>query len=631
MSGVCGAWSVGGDRIDLGPALSILERRGPEKTRHWNDGEVSLGHTLLATTPEALVENLPCTDPGSGCTVTADARIDNRDELIALLGLSNGTRVIGDGALILRAYIQWGEDCPSHLLGDFAFAIWDPRVRKMFCARDHMGMRQLVYHSHPRVFAFATETEALLALQKVPRRINDGRIADYLDDLEGFDFTSTFFEDVFRLPPAHCLTISDQGLSLRRYWELLPGPQLRLESDEQYAQAFLEVFTEAVRCRLRSTGSIGAMLSGGMDSSSVVAVASRLLASEGAGPLKTFSAVGPDPDTCIETRSIECALTIAGLDPVKIDYSSLDDSLEDLIRLTREASEPFDQMTLVRAVNLAAHRAGVNVLLDGVGGDVALTASNRIADYLRHFRFRAAWREALAEQHFWEIPGYAVRNIVEAAWCWLIPSPIRKLRHHIIWLAKTHLAGRPRLMSANLARKVNRHGRWRKFRSHISYAHLTDAEQRAQAIRHPHLTVGRERYDREASQLAIEPRDPFLDIRLLQFCLSLPSSVLQNQGWPKLLLRHAMEGMLPNQIIWRRGRAHLGWHFKQWLFASWPDWKAELESASQMSGYLSSNEIQRLKMTHDGSPWNSQDLIDAFYLRLFHASTVIGRSLRSPR
>ena len=595
----------------------MLKRRGPDGTRQWIKNEVALGHTLLATTPEALVEKLPISDPSTGCTITADARIDNREELIALLELDGATRSIGDGELILRAYIRWGEDCPNHLLGDFAFAIWDPRVRKIFCARDHMGMRQLIYHYHPGLFAFATETEALLSLPDVPKRINDGRIADYLDDLEGLDFTSTFFEDVFRLPPAHSLTVSDEGLSMRPYWKLGPGPQLRLGSDEEYAQAFLEVFTEAVRCRLRSTGSLGAMLSGGMDSSSVVAIASRLLASQDAGPLKTFSAVGPNPDTCIETRSVEAALTMPGLDPVKVDYSDLDESLDDLIRITRQSSEPFDQMTLVRAVNLAAHRAGVKVLLDGVGGDVALTASNRIADHLQHLRFRAAWREARAEQRFWGIPGFATRNLLEATWSLLIPSSIRKLRHHILWLAMTHLAGRPRLMSANLARKVNRYTRWRKFRSHLGYAHLTDAERRAQSIRHPHLTVGRERYDREASKVAIEPRDPFLDIRLLQFCLSLPGSSFQQDGWPKLLLRRAMEGILPNEVIWRRGRTHLGWDFKQSLFASWPDWEAEMEGVSQLPHYLSIAEIKRLKTIQHSSPGKSQLLIDSRYLWRF--------------
>ena len=106
MSGICGVWAFDGGAPDLDPLLAKLERRGPDGTNRWQDGPVALGHTLLATTPEALVEVLPLTEPDSGCTITADARIDNREELIAALDLAGETRVIGDGELILRAYLE---------------------------------------------------------------------------------------------------------------------------------------------------------------------------------------------------------------------------------------------------------------------------------------------------------------------------------------------------------------------------------------------------------------------------------------------------------------------------------------------------------------------------------------------
>ena len=158
----------------------------------------------------------------------------------------------GDAGLALAAYLEWGEGCVEHFLGDFAFAVWDPRHRRLFCARDHMGMRQLIYHHSPgRFFAFATEPRAILVLPQVPYRINEARIADYLvEELEGIDKTSTFFEEVYRLPPAHTLTVTPEGMRQRRYWALEAGPELRLASDDEYAEAFLEVFTEAVRCRL---------------------------------------------------------------------------------------------------------------------------------------------------------------------------------------------------------------------------------------------------------------------------------------------------------------------------------------------------------------------------------------------
>src|SRR5262249_39433765 len=147
--------------------------------------------------------------------------LDNREDLIAELGLDGIERVIGDGELILRAYLRWGKDCPSKLLGDFAFAIWDPRKSELFCARDHMGMRQLIYHHIPNErFVFATEVGAVLANSRVMRELNEGRIADFLDDLEDLDLTSTFYSQLYRLPPAHSLLVGNGQASLHRYWSL---------------------------------------------------------------------------------------------------------------------------------------------------------------------------------------------------------------------------------------------------------------------------------------------------------------------------------------------------------------------------------------------------------------------------
>src|SRR5687768_586533 len=248
MSGICGIVRLDGGKVtsaEIAAMTAVLERRGPEGTKQWQSGPAGLGHTLLGTTPEALVETLPLTDDESGCTITADVRLDNREELLAELGLDGESRVIGDGELILRAYLRWGDDCPKQLLGDFAFAIWDERQNRLFCARDHMGMRRLNYFHEPgKILVFATEPEAVLAHPLVPRRINQARIADYLDHMEGFDLTSTFFEDVHRLPPAHGLAADSTTLSVHRYWRLGAEPKLKLGPGTDYVRGFFDIFAE---------------------------------------------------------------------------------------------------------------------------------------------------------------------------------------------------------------------------------------------------------------------------------------------------------------------------------------------------------------------------------------------------
>ncbi|MFY8193771.1 MAG: asparagine synthetase B, partial [Novosphingobium sp.] len=157
MSGICASVRWDGkpaEHADLAPVLTALATRGPDGSRLAIDGAAILGHSLLATTPEALVETLPLRHTPTGCVITADVRLDNRDELLAQLDLAIAGRVIGDGELILHAYLRWGADCPVHLLGDFAFLIWDPRHQRVFAARDKVGMKQLIYHlDQGRLFA----------------------------------------------------------------------------------------------------------------------------------------------------------------------------------------------------------------------------------------------------------------------------------------------------------------------------------------------------------------------------------------------------------------------------------------------------------------------------------------------
>ena len=571
MSGICGIVALDGSgpgKVDLEAILEPLKRRGPDGSGTWFGERAALGHALLATTPEALVERLPLHHGESGCSITADARLDNRDELLGKVGRTSAGEVIGDGELILRAYLKWGEDCVDHLLGDFAFAIWDERSRRLFCARDQIGMRQLAYcHLPGRLFVFATEPSAVLRHAAVPKEMNLGRIADFLDDLEHFSLSETFYEAVSRLPPAHTLVVDRNGLRLRKYWRLQSPPLLRLTSNDEYVEAFLDVFRTAVERRLRSQGRVGAMLSGGMDSSSVVAVAAELLNEQGRGPLPTFSAVGPDSQTCPETRAIHEAAQIAGIEPHFISFADLDPYREALIRLTKEGLEPFDgQMTLIRAVYLAAHRAGLTVVLDGVAGDAAFYSDSRVARLLSRGCFRQAYREARGERQIWG-PDWQVWKVlgIAAGRAW-VPRRARAFRRRVAWWWRDRRIGRSGLISEDFAEFTDLRRRRKELRARDAHFERLDDCERARRIEHANLIVGRERYDRIASDVAIEPRDPFMDVRVIEFGLSLPWEQLQSGGWPKLLLRRAMHGTLPESVRWRQGKEHLGAAFLGEIF-----------------------------------------------------------------
>lgn len=569
MSGICGIVALDGSSPTLAQIAAMtapLERRGPEGTHHVLGGPVALGHTLLATTPEALKEILPFTDLSTGCAITGDVRLDNRDGLILSLGLDQGRAAFGDGELVLRTYLAWGEGCVDHLLGDFAFAIWDPRSGCLFCARDHTGMRQLIYHHQPdRLFAFATEPGAVLAHRAVPRHLNETRVADFLLGLEGADFESTFFSGVLRLPPAHSLTVGRDGLSIRRYWTLKPAPLLTLGSEDEYSDAFLTVFTEAVRCRLRSARPVGSMLSGGMDSGSVVAVATRLLEAAGAPPLKSFSAIGPDPDSCRESSTILEVVKLPHLEPLVISPAILEEHGEAVLALTEQVDDPFDaHMVMIRTIYHQARLAGVSVVLDGVNGDVALTSETYQSRLLRRGSWRKAWREAIGEETFFG-GGWTRRHSLRASAIrafapnWLRWLRRRLLRHLLIVGLNSAFARR--------VRAIERLDRYWQLNGALG---RNFAEDRCRAMMSANPVVGRERYDRVAASCAVECRDPFMDVRVLELSLRLPGTMLHRDGWRKLVLRRAMSGLLPNKIIWRFGKEHVGWLFTQKLVERFP-------------------------------------------------------------
>lgn len=596
MSGIFGILHLDGSEIlspDVDAMARQLERRGPDGTHCWQDGNVALGHTLLATTPEALVEVLPLTDPDSGCTITADVRLDNRDELIPQLGLDGADRVIGDGELILKAYLRWGEDCPNKLLGDFAFVIWDPGRKHLFCARDHMGMRQLIYHYQPgKLFVFATEVEAVIAHSGVPQVINEGRIADYLDNLEGLDLTSTFFEGVRRLPPAHASFAGAEGFEPQRYWTFKAPAPLRLPSDADYDAAFLDLFRRAVACRLRTRGPIGVLLSGGIDSNAVAFTAAEILEDQDRPRLLTFSGVGPDAANCVETASILAAVEQGEFTATLVDHARQGPELDDLAASVAQCAEPFDApMSLHRALYARARQAGVKVMLDGVGGDLVANAGNVVGELVRSGRFRAAAREARGQ--FGAMPiGAAARQMLATAWSLVVPKPVRRWRRLILQKMESRglLAGKTDI-AADFARTTRLRDRRKIFDDREARAPTFGLNYRIACLFHPHLVVGRERYDRIASAFGIEHRDPFLDLRVIEFCMSLPLDQLHRDGVGKLILRRALARLVPPEVRNRRAKEHLGWDFTQAVMARLDP---PLLAKTNLVNIVSNDALQRL-------------------------------------
>jgi asparagine synthase (glutamine-hydrolysing) len=564
MSGICGIFNLDAAPVakaELKAMTAMLEERAPEGTGDWRDGPVGFGHTLLATTAELALERQPFIDATSGCMITADVRLDNRAELLGALQITRPPESVGDAELILAAYLKWGERCPERLLGDFAFGVWDPRNQAIFAARDHFGIRPLYYYyEQAQCLLFASDARAILVNPLVPYCINEGRVAEFLvPELESSDYTSTFFEGIFRLAPGHTMTVTGDRSTVQEYWKPEPGPNLGPMTDEEYAQGFLEVFTKAVESRLRApTGRVGAMLSGGIDSGAVVAIAGEILGARGLEPLPTYSAVRNSEVACEESRAVLAAVSMPSISPALINSQALDD-LHD--RLVSKNEEPFDgDFMILKAIYLAAHDQGRNVILDGAGGDVVLSTGSYIVRLIRAGHWQLALQEIVAENKFWNEASIStelfryVRSAIAPEWIKERLRPQRMRRRADSYVEKS-------LISEDFAASVQIADRFAKMRELMPGDWKKEyAAERCGVIR-PSITAGRERYARLAAAAAVEARDPYLDKRVVDFATRLPGRVRLKNGWPKMILRKLMADKVPDEVRWQRGKPHLGWYF----------------------------------------------------------------------
>jgi asparagine synthase (glutamine-hydrolysing) len=534
--------------------LEAATYRGPDGRNAWHEGPIALGHLMLWTTPESLHERLPLVDSTARLAIAADARIDNRAELIPALELTERARDgLSDSAIILAAYARWGEDCVSHLLGDFAFAIWDERNRRLFCARDHFGIKPLYYSHQNALFAFASDIKALLCLGWVSRELDEESVAGYLVTL--FEEDRTVYRDVCRLPPAHTLVCDETGVTLRRYWALDPTRELRLRSDEEYAEAFRELFTEAVRCRLRSAYPVGSTLSGGLDSSSVTCVARNVLQQEGnTQRLHTFSATFERFPSCDEQTYIRTVLAEGGIEGhlVPVDCLSPWQAYLDSVPLDEG---PYPGMTfyVVWGAYRAAQEHGVRVVLTGHCGDSVVSHGYDLLDHLaRHGRWISLWREVKALLPEGVPMGRAMKGIfVDNSPRWM---KVIWRRMHGITDVKRLLGDVP--IAPEFAERTGVLARLRAA-DRFDSACRSPREQHCLGIVEPLFTLGFEADGKLASSYTLESRHPFFDRRLVEFCVALPQQQKLRQGWTRYVLRRAMQGILPEAIRQRRTKSNL--------------------------------------------------------------------------
>ncbi len=556
MSGIAGIYYLDGrpvEKTDIQRMVDSIAHRGPDGCGVWTDGSVGLGHRMLWTTPESLHEKLPLTNKTRDLTITADARIDNRDELIPALNFNGRPReTIPDSEIILAAYEKWGEKCPEKLLGDFSFAIWDKRKQTIFCARDPIGIKPFYYYFKEGKFRWSSEPKAIFEDGAVPKEPNLQLICLYL--LNRFDEREeTLYKDVYRLPSSHFMVIENGHIRKHQYWDIDPNYSIRYKSDQEYAEHFLSLFEEAVKACLRSHAPVGALLSGGLDSSSIVCTAQKLYQEKSIpnNGFETFSIVF-NKLSCDERFYID---EVVKKWQVRANFFNYEKNLSCLdFEEVQNYSDvgPFPTLLFLTPSLRDSQQKGSKVMLNGIGGDELLAAGyGHLTDLMLQGNIQKLIKQLLHDATIssYSTTGlffkYCVRPLIPQSLKVVLKQLIRPLRGNGIpvqinvdSMRNILLDERPKVVALT-----------KKFQ--------TRSQQRIyEGLRYGwNITVALDMAEKFNAHFGVEIRCPFFDRRLIEFCIAVPEEQRWSVETSKTVLRNAMLNILPELVRNRKGKA----------------------------------------------------------------------------
>jgi asparagine synthase (glutamine-hydrolysing) len=579
MSGIFGI--VQRNRVPLAP--STLDRMrasmagwAPDGGALWRDPQAGLGQSRLFSTPESHYDRLPRRDAVSGISFTAAARVDNRAELGRLLDISLAEQAeLPDTEFLFRAYLRWGQDCPGHVYGDWAFAAWHPAERQLFLARDHCGNTSLFYYADPQRFAFASDRQALLELslapaeiasaELIPAEIDELYLAQVLVSWPAYHGERTIHTSIRRLPPAHTLTVTPERLQVAQYWWLEAVPELRLPRREDYVAAFSEIFDEAVRARLRTpvldgdASRVAVTLSGGLDSSAVTATAAGLVRHRGQRVSAFTSVPLSDSGNYAGNRfgdelpfaeatarfagNVDLhAITAASLNPVQ--------AIRRVLRILEEPAHAAGNFYWIVDLEEAARARGCRVLLTGQMGNAGVSWTGDLFSQSHAFRIRQLGLSRWARGEVTRAKERLSRAAPAGRLAGLLAGLLTKVRRRRIDFGEWC---RGSAIHPDFARRLN-----------LLDQQLCDLDQRPAVtprekrchILMPGRALGGALHAQIGAAHDLEVRDPTGDARLLEFTLSVPDHIFMDPetGLDRWLIRQAMQHRLPDQVRLNRRR-----------------------------------------------------------------------------
>lgn len=575
---------------------AALRHRGPDDHGVWAQGEIGLGNRRLAVIDLSPLGHQPMTNEDGSLQIVFNGEIYGFRQLRERLE-RNGHRFRSDTdtETILHLYEQHGVDCLQYLRGMFAFALWDGPRRRLFMARDRLGKKPLYYAVTPAGLTFASEAKALLYdpnLRAEP-------------DVDGLDAFLTYgyvpeelsaFRGVAKLRPAHYLTVEGGRVAVARYWTLHYEPKRR-ENEAELEEELRCRLDEAVRIRMVSDVPVGALLSGGIDSSAVVGLMRR----HSSGPLKTFS-IGfglPKYDELAYARQVASFF--------ETDHHELvvESNAKDLLpEIVRHYSEPFADSSALPSLALCRMARGtVTVALGGDGGDES---------FFGYERYRAA-----------VVAGYQDRLSprVKGAIAWIgqaLPnrSPksslgrLRRFAESLPYAPRDRYGQWMACFNPDQKRQLYAPEFWAQCQNRDPTGRLYRAYERSDATTFLEATVHADvqtylpddllvKMDIASMAHSLEVRSPFLDHVLVEFAASLPARLKLRGGEQKYILKRAMQGVVPKSIL-ARAKMGFGVPIEHWLRADLREFAYELllDSRARSRGYFEPEAVRQLLDEH---------------------------------
>lgn len=563
MSAICGIFPAQNNEVlndDITLMLNSLADYGLDGAASWYDENIIVGQQSLNITPESFCETLPYNNIGSNLTVAADIRLDNRAELFQKLEISSADcSRYGDGQLLLASYQKWGEGCVEHLLGDFAFAVWDKNRRKLFLGRDHLGRKPLYYYADAKRFIFATEPKAILAVPGVDNRVNKNKLgALALPRGELMFSDESWFENIFPLMPATSLTVDiRRNINKRVFWTPEIEKKLPLKREDEILEGFRELMFEVVKDRLRSKFPVTALLSGGLDSSAIVSVAAKVLEKQNK-QLHTLSVVLPEENDGVIEDERYFINQFRAFQNVSINYVTAAERgpFDDLEKLVWAVDMPLESSRhyIYTALAEQTRKTGSRVILDGQGGELGPTFHGYgcYAEMFLQFKWIKLLRELrLRKKLSGESIQYNLRaNVIQP----IIPEFIYRIRHS----QKQKRGSVPppnyplqadfaKSMAARIAQKLN------GFNNSFDRFSPSHTRNQLQEISNQQIiaSIGISGF---VGSKELEFRYPLLDKRLLEFCLGVPCDLNIKNGFQRYLIRAGLDKILPSKIQWRTSK-----------------------------------------------------------------------------